>query len=223
MKQLTFKTTSWKHRDRHGGELRKLRAGRKMRALSTKDPIHLVLKANRETIRGGLRFYKRYFLIQKLVRIYSKKFFVKIEQVTIQGDHIHMLIRISKRSLCQSFLRVLSGQIAQQFMNQGLTTTQTKEMFVTDTLISGTSSVMTGTPFTAEKSGVTDSPKEPSTKRLWKYRPFTRVVKGWKAYRIVRDYISLNEAEALGIIAYSKKRLRALSEVQLLDLRACSA
>ena len=91
-----------------------------MRALSTKDPIHLVLKANRETLRGGLRSYKRYFLIQKLVRIYSKKFFVKIEQVSIQGDHVHLLIRISKRSLCHSFLRVLAGQIAQQFQAQGL-------------------------------------------------------------------------------------------------------
>lgn len=198
MKQLTFKTMSWKHRHSHGGELRKLRAGRKMRALCTKDPIHLVLKANRETIRGGLRSYKRYFLIQKLVRIYSKKFFVKIEQVSIQGDHIHLLIRISKRSLCQSFLRVLSGQIAQQFINQDLTTTETKEMIATDT------------------------PKERSTRRLWKYRPFTRVVKSWKAYRIVRDYISLNEAEALGIIAYSKMRLRGLVQAQTLVSRAGS-
>jgi hypothetical protein len=37
------------------------------------------------------------------------------------------------------------------------------------------------------------------------------VVKGWKAYQIVRNYIQLNEKEALGEIAYKKDRLRGLS------------
>jgi hypothetical protein len=45
---------------------------------------------------------------------------------------------------------------------------------------------------------------------LWKYRPFTRVVRGFKAYKIVRDYIQLNEKEATGEIRYSKQRLRGL-------------
>jgi hypothetical protein len=47
--------------------------------------------------------------------------------------------------------------------------------------------------------------------KLWKYRPFTRVIRGFKAYRIVRDYIQLNELEARGKIPYRKARLRGLS------------
>ena len=213
MKQLIFKTTSWKHRFSHGGELRKLRAGRKARSLSSKDPIHLVMKANRETIRGGFRSYKRYFLIQKLVRIYSKRFFIKIEQVSIQGDHVHLLIRISRRSLCHSFLRVLSGQIAQQFQDQGLTAFNAVEK--KDKYLPKSTSLK-------EEKAVTDTPKHRSRMRLWKYRPFTQVVKGYRAYRTVRDYISLNEAEALGVISYLETRLRGLPENQLQALRKLS-
>ncbi len=48
-------------------------------------------------------------------------------------------------------------------------------------------------------------------KSLWRYRPFSRVVKGYRAYVIVRDYIQLNEQEILGKISYQKNRLRGLS------------
>ncbi len=47
--------------------------------------------------------------------------------------------------------------------------------------------------------------------KLWKYRPFTRVVKGYRAYKTVRDYIQLNEKEAIGEIPYRMRRLKGLS------------
>ncbi|MEK6773872.1 MAG: hypothetical protein AABY64_08020 [Bdellovibrionota bacterium] len=59
---------------------------------------------------------------------------------------------------------------------------------------------MTDTPETRKKS-----------KKLWKYRPFTRVIRGWKAYRTVTSYVRLNEQEALGNIPYRKLRLKGLS------------
>jgi hypothetical protein len=60
------------------------------------------------------------------------------------------------------------------------------------------------------------SPSSPPARvSLWKYRPFTRVVRGYKAYKIVRDYIQLNEKEATGEIRYSKQRLRGLREEDL--------
>jgi len=37
------------------------------------------------------------------------------------------------------------------------------------------------------------------------------VVREWKAYKIVRDYIQLNEKKALGEIPYQKRRLKGLS------------
>jgi len=183
MQQIPFQKNHWKHRYSHGGSLRNQRAGRKFRPLSSREPVHLVLKANKERVRSGFRTYRRFFLIQGILQKYSNRFFIKIEQVSVQADHIHLLIRTSRRSNYQSFFRVFAGQIAQRLEQEQLLTV------------------------------VTDTPQAPLkvAKKLWKHRPFTRVIRGWRAYRIVRDYIQLNEQEALGRIVYRKQRLKGLS------------
>ena len=110
---------------------------------------------------------------------YAQRYIVGVEQLSVQGDHIHILLRARRRGAIQDFLRVVAGQIAQQFSRQGLLIAPV----VTDGRLS----------------------------RLWRYRPFTRVVRGWRAYRIVRDYIRLNEKEITGQIPYRKQRLRGMS------------
>ncbi|QLY25968.1 transposase [Bdellovibrio sp. KM01] len=186
MKQPSFLslTVPWQHRYCHGGTLRKTSKGRGSRPLSTKDPIHLVLKINKSTVRGGLRNRYAFKLMTALIKRYSLKFFIKIEQFSIQNDHVHLLIRGSRRSKLQSFLRVLPGQFAQN---------------------------MTDTPET------TNEGKKDRREKIWKYRPFTRIVKGFKPYQIVRNYIQLNECEANGR-PYSKTRLRGLTQEQLIEL-----
>ncbi len=87
--KFAFEKIHWKHRFSHGGVLRNSRKGRGARPLSGKEPLHLVLKVNKECVRWGLRTYRRYFLIQKIVDRYARKLFVKIEQISIQNDHIH--------------------------------------------------------------------------------------------------------------------------------------
>jgi REP element-mobilizing transposase RayT len=193
-KQLSFQKTRRQHRYCHGGSLRQARAGRGGRPLSRKDPVHLVLKANKDTVKGGFRLHRRFALIHHLLQKYKTKFFIKVEQVSIQGDHIHLLIRITRRSQCLNFFRVLPGQIAQRFGKEGLLT------------------------FTVPRS-VTDTPTTPAiqqrprakTKSLWRFRPFTRVVKGWRPYQMVKAYIQLNEKEALGEIPYRAERIKGLS------------
>ncbi len=109
---------------------------------------------------------------------------MKVEQVSFQGDHIHLAVRISRRTSFQNFLRVFSGQVAQRFRQEGLLT----EPGGLD----------------RAKAGVTDTPK------LWKFRPFTKVVRGRRAQVTLRNYIQLNEQEARGHIPYRKERLRGL-------------
>jgi REP element-mobilizing transposase RayT len=271
-KQQSFEQIPWRHRYSHGGSLRQERAGRSARPLSTRDSIHLVFKANREVVRGGFRQSRRFALIHHLVQKYKFKFYVKVEQLSIQGDHLHLLIRTGRRSNYQSFFRVVAGQIAQQFEKEGLLT-----LSVTDTpqdlartqadgsqkhrrakKLAGENSQHQAGPRPAparkqrESQVVTDTPKDlalaqarrfkardqvevhesinahgpiepgdlnqeaakPEQRtliKLWKYRPFTRVVKSWKAYQTVRDYIQLNEQEAIGEISYQKRRLKGLS------------
>ena len=48
-------------------------------------------------------------------------------------------------------------------------------------------------------------------KGFWPYRPFTRVVRGLKGLIIAKNYVKLNEQEALGEIPYKPLRTRGLS------------
>ncbi len=234
-KQTSFHKIHWKHRYSHGGSLRQLRAGRGARPLSTKASLHLVLKANRDRVRGGLRISRRFQLIHFLVQKYAVKFFIKVEQVSIQNNHIHLLIRTSRRSLYQHFFRVLAGQIAQRFEKEGLlsvckvlgpagvSVTAAKSHMVTDTPTGSSNEAkthnVTGTPergIASEGEGLEAqgslgvSGATAKLQKLWKHRPFTRVVKAYRDQLQVRNYIQLNEKEALGQIQYRKDRLRGL-------------
>ncbi|WP_413295153.1 transposase [Bdellovibrio sp. HCB185ZH] len=181
MKQETFNLLKIpaKHRLCHGGILRRSSKGRGARTLSHRHPMHLVFKVNKAAVKSGLRSSRSFALMTRLLRRYAVKFYVKVEQFSVQTDHVHILVRGRRRSNLQSFMRVLAGQFAQ---------------CLTDT-----------------HSQKNDGPK------VWKYRPFSRVIKGYKPYQIVRDYIQLNELEALGR-PYSKTRLRGLSHEQLMEL-----
>ena len=179
--QFQFQSSTSKHRYSHGGSLRNQRAGRGLRPLSCREPLHVVFKVNKIILKHKtLRSKHGFPLVQRIIKRYAKRFFVKIEQLSVQNDHLHLLIRTSRRSLFHHFFRVVAGQIAQQFANQGLCVTDTP------------------------KSGM-------QSRRLWRHRPFSRVVRGYRAYRIVRDYIQLNQKEVLGVIRYSKLRLGGLS------------
>ena len=181
-KQLHLLKSNWKYHFSHGGVLRQRRAGRGQRPLSTREPLHTVFKIEKSCLAGGgLRAPRNFALVQKIIHKYAAMFFVKIEQISIQGDHVHLLVRASRRTHFHHFFRVTAGQIAQRFAREGLLVAR----------------AVTGTAAAARK--------------LWKYRPFTRVVRGWRAYKTVRDYIQLNEKEARREIKFHKLRLKGLS------------
>lgn len=187
MQPQGFFQYNWRYHLCAGGVLRNQRHGRGLRPLSRKDPIHVVFKVNKTQLQTrGLRSAKSFSLIHQIIKKYSRHFGIKVEQLSIQNDHIHILVRSAKRSQFKHFFRVVAGQIAQRFEKRGF-------LKVTDT---------------PKKKGRRGSARGTG---LWKLRPFSRVVKGWKAYKIVRDYIQLNEQEANGVIRYQPKRLKGLS------------
>ena len=197
--QTQFQLASGKKDLRHGGSLRKKRHGRGQRPLSCKESLHVVFKINRIALKTqSFRTHQNFKLSREIIQKYADKFFVKIEQISVQGDHIHCLVRTSRRSFFHYFFRVVSGQIAQQFEKTD------KLRSVTDTLKEASNNKQNNT---VKKQRNTVRRKL----KLWMYRPFSRVVRGYKAYKVVRNYIQLNEKEALGIIPYKKNRLRGLS------------
>ncbi len=199
--QTQFQLASSPRSLEHGGEHRKKRHGRGRRQLSCKESLHVVFKINRIVLKTqSLRTHQNFKLSGEIIQKYADRFFIKIEQISIQGDHIHCLVRTCRRSFFHHFFRVVSGQIAQQFEK-------------TDKLRS-----VIDERFKNKSRRATDTPKDVNITlkikrklKLWMYRPFSRVVRGYKNYKIVRNYIQLNEKEALGIRPYKKNRLRGLS------------
>lgn len=189
--QITFFKNRRPSKYSYGGELRKRRSGRNARPLSTKEAHHIVFKIKKENLRNkSFRHPKNFRLVQLLLNKYAKKFFVKIEQISFQHDHIHICARSSRRSHFHHFFRVFAGQIAQT-------------MKVTDTPAVGPNK-----NFSASANCTVSNGKKVS---LWKWRPFTRIVKGYKNYCTLRNYIQLNEKEVTGVILYRKQRLKGLS------------
>jgi putative transposase len=186
----------------HGGALRQKRSGRGQRPLSTKHPLHLVFKIKKQQLKSrSLRTPKNFQLTTHLIWKYAKRFHIKVEQFSVQKDHIHLLIRTNKRNQFQNYFRVFSGQLAQELQKQKAVLSDWK---------SPAHEAVTDTPLRQRKK------KRGQLKKLsiWLHRPFSRVVKGWKAYKTVRNYIQLNEQEALGVIPYQMNRLKGLSSTE---------
>lgn len=180
----------------HGGALRQKRSGRGQRPLSTKHPLHLVFKIRKQKLKTrSLRTSQNLQLATHLIWKYARRFQIKVEQFSVQKDHIHLLIRTNKRKQFQNFFRVFSGQLAQELQKQKAVLSDWK---------SPTHEAVTDTPLKKKRG-------QPKKISIWMHRPFSRVVKGWKGYKTVRNYIQLNEQEALGMISYKKTRLKGLT------------
>ncbi len=111
-KQFDFNKPNWQFRYNHGGTLRNKRRGRTARPLSARAPIHLVFKADIKSLRRGLRSPLGFKIVNHTIQKYARRFFIKVEQKSINHDHIHLLVRFPKRSHGQAFLRTVAGQIA---------------------------------------------------------------------------------------------------------------
>lgn len=198
--QSFFTELKSKHKIAHGGELRKKRQGRLSRPLSTKHSHHIIFKINSQKLSNrSFRHPKNFALVKLLLNRYAKKFFVKIEMITFQHDHIHIVARSSQRSYFHHFFRVFSGQIAQNLK-------------VTDTSTKRCSKEEADRQKLDQRRTECQLEKNSTVKLgLWKYRPYTVIVKAWRNYLILRDYLRLNEKEVTKQIPYRKQRLKGLS------------
>ena len=94
--------------DEFGGSLLKGNPKCK-RPLESKLPIHLTLRASK----SSLRTPKTQTLVAELVYGTAKKYGVTIYKFANVGNHLHILIKISRISRWSAFIRELTGRIAQ--------------------------------------------------------------------------------------------------------------
>lgn len=87
----------------HGGS--KAKGKRKvLRPLSTKLPIHLVLKAS-----DPFQLLRSTRVVEHTIQKYATKFGITIYEIAVQADHIHLSFKIPSRELYLRWIRAMTS------------------------------------------------------------------------------------------------------------------
>jgi REP element-mobilizing transposase RayT len=115
-KQLSLFKAELKH---FGGALLHGRR-RKSRPLNRKDAIHLVIRSSWAGAipQTSLTNKSNKGAIQKILNQYAKKYGVRLYQIAIVSNHIHLVLRIPNAGAYRNFIRVITGAIAEQVMRR---------------------------------------------------------------------------------------------------------
>lgn len=90
----------------HGGS--KAKGKRKCaRPLSTKHPIHLVLKSF-----DSYRLLRNTQVVEQTIGKYAKKFGVTVYEIAVHADHIHLSFKTPSRLLYQRWIRAVTSVLA---------------------------------------------------------------------------------------------------------------
>lgn len=95
-----------------GGTLFRKARYRRSRPLSTKKPIHLVLRSSQAKGAKSFQANKNWKNIEKLCFEFAARYKVQIERYVNGGTHLHLIIRLKNRLSYASFIRSLTGAIA---------------------------------------------------------------------------------------------------------------
>jgi REP element-mobilizing transposase RayT len=165
-KQLElFKQSSFTHG--FGGSLLKKSHAKTARPFKRNHATHIVLRSTKA--RGENSFLNHVKWINLQIKNISAACGVKIERHENVGNHLHILIRSSRRESQRAFLRGITGTIARKF--------------------------------TGAKKGMQKGQK------FWDALPFSRVIVGNQAYRIIQDYFNKNRIEAIGFSFFVKEQI----------------
>ncbi len=84
------------------------------RPISTKDLMHVVLKS--EKARGHYCFLKKEGALITLARQLGIKLNIKVSDIVVMSNHIHLCLKAGSRRAFQSYLRALSGLVVRKVL-----------------------------------------------------------------------------------------------------------
>ena len=172
-----------------GGKL--LKGKRKsLRPLSTKAPIHIVMRSLYAKKEYSFLNPKNRKAIENILGAMGTRFKIRIYKKAIQSNHIHLIVKIEHRSLYKAFIKATSGKIAQKIMR-------------TESFKEFTEKLKAQDRGDGCKEGYKDAYK---SKTFWEFRPFTRVVNWGRDYKQSLKYLEQNILEALGFTEYKERR-----------------
>lgn len=143
---------------------------RSKRPLNIKTPLHLVLRS--ELASGDRNLTKHRNHIEKTIKKASRRFKIKVYEIGLVHNHIHLCVRGYQRRDIQNFFRVVAGHIAQNILS--LHPLNLKE----------------------KRFGYRCS----SRNKFWQSRIYSRIVSWGQDFLNVRNYVIRNALEGLGLI-----------------------
>jgi REP element-mobilizing transposase RayT len=160
-----------------------LRRRRSKRPLSTKEALHLVMRSS--WAHGPYCLLRRRKEIEHVIRLTAQTYGVRLYRFAIVSNHIHLLIKVSRRELYCRFIRVVTGRIAERVM-RSLSFSNFRKTHPT--------------PSQTEPQGI--------GQQFWQFRPFSRIVHWGRDYNGCAAYIEQNVLEALGFVRYKPRKDR---------------
>lgn len=162
---------------------------RRQRPLSTKEPIHIVLRSS--WARGPFSFLmtKNKKTIERLIEFNARQYAVKVYSRAIVGNHFHLIIKIPSRKSYNRFIRVLSSQVASHVM-RSQSFQDFQKLFLDQ---------YAGEPPKAEEV-------QGKGQAFWQFRPWTRVMYWGNDFQGGRKYLMQNILEALGFTTYKPRK-----------------
>ncbi|MFZ3228822.1 MAG: transposase [Pseudobdellovibrio sp.] len=168
-----------------------------IRPLNTKEAIHIVLRSSWGYGANSFLLLHNKKDIKHIILKTAKKYLIKVYRQAIVSNHLHLVIKISSRKNYQTFIRVLSSQIASHVMKM-----QSFKLFQSLLLKSA------GDPHKSSQIQYQKAQQEPQGKgqAFWQFRPFTRILYWGKDFKSSCDYLLKNTLEAMGFIKYTKRK-----------------
>lgn len=186
MKQLNFEKIP-KRKTFFGGTLLKKSHAKTSRPLSTKLPIHIVLKSSKAKGNDSFLSPRNSRIIKVLIKKTSQRFRIQVLEFSINSNHMHILAKGCRREDLKGFLRTLSALIARYVQNKHKPQKSTT------------------------KNSSSNKSSQTNESGFWDQRPFTRIVESLRGYVVAKDYVVLNQLEALGVVSYKPRRIRVSS------------
>jgi hypothetical protein len=146
--------------------------------------MHLIFKSSLAKGSWSFRYRSNAARIEALIVREAARFGVQLIRYSNNFNHLHLHVKFGSRELYKKFVKSVSGQVAM--------------------LITGACKSRSLRALLVAKSGASKSIK------FWDARPFTRIIRGWRGFKIADDYVRLNQLEAEQVIPKRDTRLRGV-------------
>lgn len=177
--QLTFPHFRYQASLAFGGSLLKNSNAKVARPVSTKRPMHLVLRSSSAT--GTKSFLRSKFTarIRTLIRKQAQLNGVKLFGVANKGNHFHLLILPRSRKAYLNFVRAISGLIARVVSGQERGKAKTSAS-------------------TSRAADLGQRTAALSSKKFWDQRPFSRIIEWGRNFKIATAILTAGTIESIG-------------------------